>query len=69
MLLYFFKKKILDHNIIYENIFNEVAKAKKEWEQAQNRFNEVNDPEAIDYAIYYIIAAERRYMYLINKNK
>ncbi|MGD9677772.1 MAG: DUF2508 family protein [Vulcanibacillus sp.] len=69
MLLYFLKKKLINDNTIYKNILKEVARAKKDWEQAHNRFNEVNDPDAIDYVIYYIIAAERRYMYLINKNK
>lgn len=52
-----------------EILLNEIELAKKEWDYAQKRFNDVSDPEMVDYIVYYIIAAERRYMYLLNKYK
>lgn len=45
----------------------EARKAKQEWEAAQNFFNNVSDPELLDYAIYDIEAAKRKYQYLIRK--
>ncbi len=58
-------RKIQQKNLLSEDI----KEAKKEWEYALKRFNDVSDPEVVDYIIYYIIAAERRYMYLLNKYK
>jgi hypothetical protein len=44
-----------------------VGKAKLEWEQSQVLFNEIQDPELIDHAIYAMEAAERKYMYLLKE--
>lgn len=51
------------------SLLKDIEKAKKEWEYAQKRFNDVSEPDMVDYVIFYIIAAERRYMYLLNKYK
>ncbi|OEF99646.1 hypothetical protein BHF71_08140 [Vulcanibacillus modesticaldus] len=51
------------------HLLEEIDNAKKEWEYALRRFNDVSDPEVVDYIIFYILAAERRYMYLLNKYK
>ena len=50
-------------------LLHEIRVAKNEWDYALKRFNDVSDPDMVDYIIYYIIAAERRYMYLLNKYK
>ena len=45
----------------------EAIKAREEWEAAQNFFNNVNDPDLGDYAIYDVEAARRKYQYLLKK--
>lgn len=42
-----------------------VDRAHKEWVQAKSLFDEINDPELIDHAIYAMEAAERKYIYLL----
>lgn len=74
MLIYIFDgigKKAVNQALDEEknNISKEIELARKEWEYALKMFNEVSDPEVIDYIVYYIIAAERRYMHLLNKYK
>jgi len=44
-----------------------VEKARIEWEQSKVLFNEANDPDFIDHAIYAMEAAERKYMYLLKE--
>ncbi|NMA92161.1 MAG: DUF2508 family protein [Firmicutes bacterium] len=44
-----------------------VKEAWQEWQDAQQRFNQVSDPGAVDYAVYSLQAAERRYIYLLGK--
>ncbi len=43
--------------------------AKREWENAKNIFENVSNPDLVDYAIYNIDAAEKRYMYLLKQMK
>lgn|GEM_PF-1046203 len=43
-----------------------IEQAKLEWMCARDYFDEVTDPGLIDYAIYQVKAAERRYMHLLN---
>ncbi len=52
-----------------ENLLKEIEAVKNEWYRALERFHHVSEPEAVDFIIYYILAAERRYMYLLNKYK
>lgn len=42
-----------------------VDDARKAWLQARHHFDNVTDPDLIDHAIYEIVAAERKYMYLL----
>ncbi len=44
-----------------------VEQARQEWLDAKARFNEVDDPDLVDYAVYAMEAAENRYMYLLRK--
>ncbi|MGE5422377.1 MAG: DUF2508 family protein [Ignavibacteriales bacterium] len=41
--------------------------AKKDWQTAQSIFDEVNDPELIDFAVYNLKAAEKKYTYLLKR--
>jgi len=43
--------------------------AKQEWKDADNYFNEVTDPDLIEYATYLIETTRRKYVYLIKKAK
>lgn len=51
------------------NIYESVKIAKKEWHTAQNIFNNVSDPELVDFAIYNMEAAEKKYVYLMKRAK
>ncbi|NLT95375.1 MAG: YaaL family protein [Clostridia bacterium] len=58
--------EILDENIgQVPSLIELINKAKEEWEDAKNLFNEVTDPDLIDHAIYRIESAEKKYMYLL----
>lgn len=43
----------------------QVQAAMEAWKNAQNYFNNVSDPDLVDYAIYDLGAAQRRYMYML----
>ncbi|HHX02379.1 MAG TPA: YaaL family protein [Firmicutes bacterium] len=47
----------------------QVENAKNDWQAARSYFDNLTDPELIDYAIYSLEAAERKYMYLLKKYK
>lgn len=51
------------------DIFTQIEQAKLEWKQAANYFDNVSDPELVDYAILLREAAERKYMYLLKQAK
>jgi len=42
-----------------------VNKAKEDWFDAKRFFDEVTDPDLVDYAIYRIESAEKKYIYLL----
>lgn len=44
-----------------------VDEALREWEWATNLFQEVTDPELVDYAVYNLRAAEKKYVYHLNR--
>lgn len=44
-----------------------VEDARQQWLAARAFFNDVTDPRLIDYAVYSIGAAERRYMFLLEE--
>lgn len=48
-------------------LFLSIKRAKEEWLEAQIYFNNVSDPDLIDYAIYNMDAAEKKYVYLMKK--
>lgn len=52
-------------NDLYINLEN----AKKEWEEAKNIFENVSEPDLVDYAIYNVEAAEQKYVYLLKQIK
>lgn len=47
----------------------DILEAKAEWESAQRRLDYVTDPDQIDYAIYSLEAAEKRYGMLLKHAK
>lgn len=51
------------------NIYINLETARKEWEDAKNIFENVSDPDLIDYAIYNVEAAQKKYSYLIKQIK
>lgn len=51
------------------NIYNSIESARKDWEDAKNIFENVTNPDLIDYAIYNVDAAEKRYTYLLKQIK
>ncbi|MDW5299628.1 MAG: DUF2508 family protein [Sedimentibacter sp.] len=61
----FKQQKKTDKNDIYINIEN----AKREWEDAKNIFENVSQPDLVDYAIYKVEAAEKKYIYLLRQIK
>ncbi len=75
MWLYLNEELLLKGMIVAENdshysekelsIVSQVDRAHREWEQAKAFFNEADDPDLIDHAIYAIEAAERKYIYLL----
>jgi len=46
-----------------------VQKAMTEWCEAEKFFENVSEPELVDYAIFRIEACKKRYMYLLRKAK
>lgn len=46
-----------------------VEEAKKEWLAAKDYFENVSEPELIDYAIHSMEATEKRYNFLLKKLK
>lgn len=50
-----------------EEFFMAVAKARQEWYDAQNYFENVVESDLIDHAIYKMEAAKSKYMYMIKR--
>ena len=48
-------------------ILMDIKYAHAEWLNAQNLFNNVSDPELVDYAIYNMEAAKKKYMYMLKQ--
>ena len=59
----------LSNEEIEESLANEIKDAIAELEGARKYFNEVYDPELVDYAIYNENSATERLSYLIRKAK
>lgn len=63
---------LVDRDDIVEEHANDslestIEQARREWVNAKTFFDNVVDPELVDYAVYSIEAAERKYVYLLNK--
>ena len=67
----FLLKDIVHNGQSEENydIYESIKKAKKDWDNAKNIFENVTNPDLVDYAIYNVDAAEKRYMYLLKQIK
>ena len=52
-----------------QQFIESIIRARNDWMAAQNFFENVTDPDLIDYAIYDIEAAKRKYMYLLKQAK
>lgn len=46
-----------------------IEKAKQDWMLAQSLFDNVVEPEMVDHAIHLIVAAEKKYTYLLRLAK
>lgn len=52
-----------------EQIYSDIQKAKAEWERAVRQFEEAHGEDEIDYAIYVLEAAERKYQIHLKRAK
>lgn len=52
-----------------DDLYTNLQNAKKEWEEAKNIFENVSEPDLVDYAIYNVEAAEQKYVYLLRQIK
>ncbi len=52
-----------------QNLSKAINEAKMEWLNAKSYFDNISEPDLVDYAIYCLEAAERKYMFLLNKLK
>lgn len=50
-----------------DELRTDVKRALEDWQAAQNYFENVSDPDLIDFAIYDLEAAKRKYMYMLKK--
>ncbi|NLU37154.1 MAG: DUF2508 family protein [Clostridiales bacterium] len=51
------------------DLMESVQAAQQEWQDAQAFFENVCEPELVDYAIFKMETAKRKYMYLLNLAK
>jgi len=47
----------------------EIEKARQEWTAACQYFDQVSEPDLVDYATYAMAAARKKYMYLLKRAK
>ncbi|CUH95655.1 hypothetical protein P22_1729 [Propionispora sp. 2/2-37] len=57
------------HGLALPGLPELVEQARKEWLYAQQYFNNVNEPDLVEYAIYLIKASEKKYNYLLKQAK
>lgn len=50
-----------------KDFFTLVEEARQEWQAAMSYFNQIVEPELVDHAIHAMVAAEKKYMYLLKK--
>lgn len=59
----FFTKKQDDYDARAED----VRKALSEWQEAKRYFENVSDPDLVEYAVYQVEAARRRYVLMLRR--
>ncbi len=47
----------------------DIRRAYADWQAAENYFENVTDPDLIDFAIYDIEAAKKKYIYMLKRAK
>jgi len=57
----------MENSLDKTNLYHELEKSKAEWDLALKQFEYIIDADAIDAAIFKILAAERKYMYLLQQ--
>lgn len=65
----FLKSFKIDKKQTNDDLYINLEKAKKEWDEAKNIFENVSEPDLVDFAIYNIEAAEQKYVYLLKQIK
>lgn len=50
-----------------EFLTTQIAKALEEWKAAENFLNYASEPELVEFAIYDLEAARRKYAFMLNK--
>lgn len=50
-------------------IIEDIKLAKAKWLEKENLFQEITEPELVDFAIYELEASKIKYMYLLRKLK
>jgi hypothetical protein len=59
----------IKHTDKQKELITAIEEAREELQRARNYFEQVNDPQLVDYAIYMEQAAKARFTYLINQAK
>jgi hypothetical protein len=52
---------------INDGYASDVRRAYSDWQAAENYFDNVADPDLIDFAIYDMEAAKKKYVYMLKK--
>jgi len=65
--LFYARHNGLTNDQEYFDILRAINQAHAEWVNAQNYFNSVSEPELVDYAIYNLEAARKKYMYMLKQ--
>ncbi|ADD01369.1 DUF2508 family protein [Thermoanaerobacter sp. CM-CNRG TB177] len=60
-------KNIYDYNSENYQLVNEVKQTIKELKDAEIYFQNVTDPDLVDYAIYRLESLKRKYIYLLKR--
>ncbi|MFV9511856.1 DUF2508 family protein [Tepidibacillus sp. LV47] len=53
----------------FQRLLDEIDLAKMEWNNSLQHFQYADHPDMVEYIVYYIKAAEKKYMYLLNQYK
>jgi len=61
-----FFEEVEEENV-KDDLVEELKRAKNEWIAAEKYFESVSDPDLVEYAIYNMEAAKRKYIYLLKK--